>query len=402
MRFHFPSIVLALVLAMTLSTVAATASAAPSKKTEQVTANPIAIAIYSPPSSLTARAYLPTSNIWAEPGKALADALKDVGAAYFPNHFLVPTGEDRRYALLVDLAPKWTPAYGKVDLTLAYDVYDAAGTKLHSGKVQQVVPVKGGNFNAAAYNASRMTVQRVMADLHRRYPADPAKYPDTGVAAKIDPGILVDRSEPYRTGTAFFINKQGQMLTAAHVSRDCVLMEARQGETVFPVTARASSDLLDVAVLDSGKPRAAALPFRVDQQIVLGESITSVGYPLRGLLGDSPNLTRGNISASKGLKGSWGMFQFSAPTQPGNSGGPIVSDNGEVLGVTVTTLSAEWMVKQGLIPQNINFALDARHVAAFLRKENVAFDTVKPQGAGSMQIANDAALSNTFLLNCYQ
>jgi S1-C subfamily serine protease len=396
MRFLHPSIALALALAT------AAATAAPPKKAEQVTANPVAIAIYAPPSSLSGRAYLPTANIWIEPGKALSDAIKDVGTAYFPNQFMVPTRDDRRYALLVDLAPKWTPTYGKVDLTVAYDVYDAAGTKLHSGKAQQVVALKGGNFNAAAYNASRMAVQRVMADVHKRFQPDPAKYPETGVAAKIDAALLVDRSEPHRTGTAFFINKQGQMLTAAHVSRDCVLMEVRQGETVFPVTARASSDLLDVAVLDSGKPRPAALPFRVGQQIVLGESITSVGYPLRGLLGDSPNLTRGNISASKGLKGSWGMFQFSAPTQPGNSGGPIVSDNGEVLGVTVTTLNAEWMVKQGLIPQNINFALDARHVAAFLRRENVVFDAIKPQGTGSMQIANDAALSNTFLLNCYE
>lgn len=396
MRFTASSIVLSLFV------VAATAAAAPPKGGEAVSSNATAMAVYAPPYMLTSRAYLSSSNTWVEPGKALSDAIHDVGALYFPNLYLIPSSEEKRYGLLLDLAPKWTPTAGKVHLKLQYDVYDIAGKKLHGGTIDQIVPVKAGNFNAAAYNASRTVIQKVMADVQTRLQPDPVKYPDGGIASKIDPALLVDHSEPYRTGTAFFINHVGQLLTAAHVSRDCVLMEARQGDASFPVTAKAASDLLDVAVLDSGQPRNSSLQFRQGQDIVLGESITSVGYPLRGILGDSPNVTRGNISASKGIKGSWGMFQYSAPSQPGNSGGPIVSDNGEVLGVAVTTLNAESLVKRGLIPQNINFALDSRHVTKFLRRQSVSFDEVKLQTAGSMQVANEAALSNTVQLNCYQ
>ncbi len=396
MRLLVSSIVLFFMVA------AATATAAPSKTGETVSSNATAMAVYAPPYMLSSRAYLSNSNTWVEPGKALADAIHDVGALYFPNLYLIPGGAEKRYGLLLDLAPKWTPIAGKVHLTLQYDVYDAAGKKLHGGKIDQIVPVKTGNFNAAAHNASRTAIQKVMTDVQTRLQPDPVKYPDGGAASKIDPMLLVDHSEPYRTGTAFFINRGGQLLTAAHVARDCVLIEARQGDASFPVTAKAASDLLDVAVLDSGRPRNSALQFRQGQEIVLGESITSVGYPLRGILGDSPNVTRGNISASKGIKGSWGMFQYSAPSQPGNSGGPIVSDNGEVLGVAVTTLSAESLVKRGLIPQNINFALDSRHVAKFLRRQSVSFDEIKVQTAGSMQVANEAALSNTVQLNCYQ
>ena len=380
----------------------ATDLSAAKKPAEPVIANQTAMAVYAPPSILTSRAYLSTSNMWVEPGKALSDALNDVGRQFFPNSYVIPAGEDKRYGLLLDLAPKWTPTYGKVHLTVQYDVYDPDAKKLHSGNIVQIVAVKGFDFNAAAYNASRTAIQKIMVDVQKKVQPDTTKFPDRGLTAKIDPAILVDRSEPHRTGTAFFINKAGQLLTAAHVSRDCVLMEARQGEASFPVTAKAASALLDVAVLDSGRSRASAMTFRQGHEVVLGESITSVGFPLRGLLGDSPNVTRGNISASKGIKGSWGMFQFSAPSQPGNSGGPIVSDNGEVLGMAVTTLSAESLVKRGLIPQNINFALDARYVTMFLRKENVLFDVIKPQGAGSMQVANEAALSNTVQLNCYQ
>lgn len=365
-------------------------------------ANPTEVAVYVPPSALTLRSYLAGFNLWVEPGKAIEDAVRQVGAGYFPALHLVPAAKDEPYGLLLDLAPKWEPAAGKLQLKVQYDVYGVDGKKLHAGNIEQLVPIKAGNFNAAATQAARLAVQRIMLDVQGRLSPDPVKFPPSGSTAKIDLAPLVDHEKPLRTGTAFFINQAGQLLTAAHVARDCALLEVHQDNASFPVTASASSALLDVAVLDSGKPRAAALPMREGNAIVLGEAITSVGYPLHGLLGDSPNLTRGNVSASKGIKGSMGHFQFSAPIQPGNSGGPIVSDNGELLGMAVSTLNAESLAKLGLIPQNVNFALDGKYVTMFLRKENVAFDTIKPQGVGSMQAANQAALSNTVQLSCYQ
>lgn len=384
-----------------LAVVVPTVGAVPAQNAATA-ANPTEIAIYAPPSALSLRTYLPGFNLWVEPGKAFEDAVRQVGAGYFPTLHLVPSAKDEHYGLLLDLAPKWLPTPGKLQLNVQYDVYGADGKKLHAGSIEQPAPIKAGNFNAAATQAARLAVQRIMLDVQGRLSPDPTKFPPSGSTARIDLATLVDHEKPLRTGTAFFINKTGQLLTAAHVARDCALLEAHQDNVSFPVTAKASSALLDVAVLDSGKPREAALPLREGNAIVLGEAITSVGYPLHGLLGDSPNLTRGNVSASKGIKGSMGHFQFSAPIQPGNSGGPIVSDNGELLGMAVSTLNAESLAKLGLIPQNVNFALDGKYVAMFLRKEHVAFDTIKPQGAGSMQVANQAALSNTVQLSCYQ
>ena len=381
---------------------ASAAHAANQAKAPPIVANPTAIAVYVPPSALSARSYITATNLWIEPGKALADALDDVGKRYFPKLHVVPSTTEQRYALLADLAPKWTAEHGKMKLTVDYAVYGADGKKLLDGSHVQPVTVRGFNFNAAATAGSTLAVQHVMSQIQSRLKPDPARFPADGSTAKIDYAPLVDRAKPIRTGTAFFINKSGQLLTAAHVSRDCMLMEAHQDGTTFPVTAKASSALLDVAVLESGKTRDATLALRLGHEIVLGEALTSVGYPLAGLLGDSPNLTRGNVSASKGLRGSMGMFQFSAPIQPGNSGGPIVSDNGELLGMAVSTLNAASLAQLGHIPQNINFALDGRYVAMFLRRENVPFEAIQPQGTGSMQVANQAALSNTVQLNCYQ
>jgi S1-C subfamily serine protease len=192
------------------------------------------------------------------------------------------------------------------------------------------------------------------------------------------------------------------MLTAAHVQRGCTHLEATLADQVFPVFHQKSSDLLDVAVLKSNRKTPRKLPLRSGQVIELGEFVTSVGYPLQSILATSATITRGNISAEGGIQGSFGLFQFSAPIQPGNSGGPIVSDNGELLGMAVSTLSAESLSKRGLIPQNVNFALNAKYIAAFLSREKIAFNEIQPKTPGEMRIANEAALSTTAKLSCYQ
>jgi S1-C subfamily serine protease len=102
------------------------------------------------------------------------------------------------------------------------------------------------------------------------------------------------------------------------------------------------------------------------------------------------------------LKGSEGIFQFSAPIQPGSSGGPVVSDNGELLGVTVGTLNATPLIERGLMPQNVNFALDARYAAMFMRNTHIEFGEIAVNGPGDLRTANAAALSAVVQLSCYQ
>jgi hypothetical protein len=376
---------------------AAAAKAPPAPST-----NDTVVAVYLPPSELSYRHYSAKYNIWIEPGAALDDSLKTIGSAFFPKLVRVELDKARPYGLLLDIDPKWDLQAGKMKLELQYNVFGPDGKKLYEHTVTALAPIKGFEFTAAAYSAARTAMQSALADTLANVHPDAVKFPATASTDKIDRELLVDKSKPVRTGTGFYINASGQMLTAAHVQRDCVVLEARKDGKAFPVRQRAYSELLDVAVLDSSQATSSALPLRNGEKLVLGESVTSVGYPLQGLLADSPNLTRGNVSSSGGIKGSYGQFQFSAPIQPGNSGGPVVSDNGELLGIAVGTLNAKSLVDKGLLPQNVNFALDSNYVAQFLRREHVAFNEVQPKGAGEMKIANDAALGATVQLACYE
>jgi S1-C subfamily serine protease len=366
-----------------------------------VVPNDTALAIYFPASELRSRSYLPNLNLWIEPGKAFEEARTQVAQKLFPQTIAAVPGGQGQYGLLLAAHPQWDFTAGVLRLELKYRVFDPAGTVLREGSQVQTINAvanPGNAFRAVIFKS----LQFALVDVLKTLTPSAAKFPPTGSLATLQGTSLARRDKPISTGTGFFINPAGQLLTAAHVLRDCLAIEAQQDGVTFPVTRRAESALLDLAVADSGRPTQAALPLRQEQTLILGESLTNVGFPLSGLLATTPNVTRGNVSARAGLKGSAGLFQFSAPIQPGSSGGPIVSDGGELLGVTVSTLNVSALVTQGLLPQNVNFALDAKHVAAFLRREGIAFAEVATRTGGSMQRANEAALAAVVQLSCYE
>ncbi|HEY6124727.1 MAG TPA: serine protease, partial [Steroidobacteraceae bacterium] len=302
----------------------------------------------------------------------------------------------------IAINPTWNIVAGQLSLTMDYKVYDAAATKVLEGTKVQSAALNAPGPLGGFPNAALRTTQLVLVDVLAKLSPSAAKFPATAQMTAINRELLIDRKKAASTGTAFYINKSGQMMTAAHVLRDCVVLEAQKDGVTFPLKLSASSNLLDLAVVESSKPTDRALPLRIGQTITLGEGVTNVGYPLQGLLADSPNLTRGNVSARAGMKGSVGLFQFSAPIQPGSSGGPVVSDGGELLGVTVSSLNAAALIKDGLLPQNVNFALEAKYAAMFLRDSHVDFNEVKPRADGNMSVANEAALGAVLQLSCYQ
>jgi hypothetical protein len=101
----------------------------------------------------------------------------------------------------------------------------------------------------------------------------------------------------------------------------------------------------------------------------MGEDVYTIGYPLSRMLGNSARMTRGLLSATAGLRDNPQELQVSAEIQPGNSGGPLLDRDGNVIGVVNRTISpgAVAQATGGALPQNINFAIKAQPVLEFVR-----------------------------------
>ena len=101
--------------------------------------------------------------------------------------------------------------------------------------------------------------------------------------------------------------------------------------------------------------------------VELGESLLVAGYPYGEIFSNTIKVTKGIVSAIRGIGDDSGQFQLDAAVQPGNSGGPIYDENGNIVGVVVAQLNKLKMAKTiGSLPENVNFGIKASTVRQFL------------------------------------
>ena len=184
------------------------------------------------------------------------------------------------------------------------------------------------------------------------------------------------------SGSGFYITPE-HILTNEHVIRGADEIFV----SFLPVEVVAEDSLRDLALLkiDSDKKRNAVAKFR-SSPVELAEDIGVYGYPLPKTLSYDGNFTKGSVSALVGLglnellsehlqSVRWpnDLFQFTAPIQGGNSGGPVFDKAGNVVGVAV-------MQRRPYSAQNVNFAINFNAVKAFLQEHDL-IDKVKVDSA---------------------
>ena len=93
----------------------------------------------------------------------------------------------------------------------------------------------------------------------------------------------------------------------------------------------------------------------------LGGTVVTVGFPNIGLQGFAPKFARGEIASLSGAADDARYFQISVPVQPGNSGGALVDEHGNVVGVVSAKLDAATaLAASGALPENVNYAVKSR------------------------------------------
>jgi S1-C subfamily serine protease len=94
----------------------------------------------------------------------------------------------------------------------------------------------------------------------------------------------------------------------------------------------------------------------------------------------APKLAKGEIASLSGASDDPRYFQISVPVQPGNSGGALVDDRGNVVGVVSAKLSARAaLATSGALPENVNYAVKSSFLLGFLESvPNVAAKLREP------------------------
>ena len=189
------------------------------------------------------------------------------------------------------------------------------------------------------------------------------------------------------SGSGFFVSDQGHIVSNAHVVGVCKKVKAyEEGVEVF-LNILATDNVNDLGLVKGKFKNTQYLNIKTDGA-ELGEDIVAFGYPLSQTLSDSVKLTKGIVSSLSGLDNNYSQIQIDAAIQPGNSGGPVLNMDGQVIGVASAGLSKLYMAqKAAYIPENVNFAVAAPALTTFLKANKISVGTSSSRTLSTKDLA---------------
>lgn len=151
-----------------------------------------------------------------------------------------------------------------------------------------------------------------------------------------EPAIIPQPRIPnpdYRA-TGFLIDGKGYLVTNAHVVnriKKGLLLENNKGEyfSAVVVSTDNNSDLAILKIIDTAFKTVSSLPYSIRKNSLdLSEQIFTLGFPRNIIV-----YGEGYLSAKSGNDGDSTAYQLTVSVNPGNSGGPVLNKNGEVIGI---------------------------------------------------------------------
>ncbi len=147
------------------------------------------------------------------------------------------------------------------------------------------------------------------------------------------PPVAKPKFEGNFRATGFLIDVSGYLVTNAHVINNAktLVVENTKGEQYYAnaVYVNKANDLAILKITDTSFKKFTVLPYSIRKGTGdLGEQIFTLGYPREEVV-----YGEGYLSAKSGYSGDTSSYQISISVNPGNSGGPVMSKSGEVIGI---------------------------------------------------------------------
>ncbi len=242
-----------------------------------------------------------------------------------------------------------------------------------------------GNGNAKknmAVAESRLTRARIAEGQRLARNFKPREVPSTGDDIS---GAAILQTRPESSGSGFFITEDGYLITNEHVAGNGAQVRLVTSAGLIPAKVIKVDAANDLALLKA-EGKFAVLPVAPSRSMKLGSTVATVGFPNIGLQGFAPKFARGEIGSMSGLKDDARHFQISVPVQPGNSGGALVDEHGNVVGVVSAKLSAKAaLATSGALPENVNYAVKSSYLLSFLESVPEVAAKLKEPNAKDMK-----------------
>jgi S1-C subfamily serine protease len=212
---------------------------------------------------------------------------------------------------------------------LATGVIDTGDTKV----------VRQSTIAASPGRTARDDGGRTVADIYKAEGRGVVQVRATGVSNDSVFG-LPDQGES-ATGSGFLVDRDGTIITNAHVveGADNVTIRVGEGSDSIPAEVKGRDPSTDLAVLKVDPDRVKdmrVLPLGSSKQVRVGDPVVAIGNPF----GLQRTVTTGIVSAKqREIQAPNGfpirnVIQTDASINPGNSGGPLLDADGRVIGIT--------------------------------------------------------------------
>ncbi len=194
------------------------------------------------------------------------------------------------------------------------------------------------------------------------------------------------------SGTGFFVSSNGHIVTNNHVIESCNEVKVHFRGRVVTSEVLYTDKGNDLAIIKTNlKPNQV---FAVsNEDVTLLEDIIVAGYPLGKAISASIKTSKGSVTSLAGYGDNYSNFQIDASLNSGNSGGPIMDNKGNIVGVAVAKY-----VEEGV--EGFNFGVKSSTLKTFASSNQFKFQDPSTEELSNKELGQ-LITEATIYLECW-
>ena len=194
------------------------------------------------------------------------------------------------------------------------------------------------------------------------------------------------------SGSGFIVSKDGTVITNYHVIEGCELNKVTYKGSQLEAKVLSIDKVNDIAILKTNINSDTAFAVS-NEDVSLLEDVVVAGFPLGKQISSAIKTHKGVVTALAGAGDNYSFFQTDAAINQGNSGGPIINQKGNVIGIAVQT----W-VEEGV--QGVHFGIKSSTLKTFASANGLKFLAPNNRDLSNKELGK-LITENTVYVECH-